>query len=69
MPAERKGRTHTVCELRMEPTNKGRSPSVIYCAEVRFMVGSDSVISVQDDGTETLHTGLRHASVKVGRSL
>jgi hypothetical protein len=67
--ADRQGQTHAVLELHLEPANPNRSPSVVYCAEVRFLLGTHAVISVQDDGTETLHKALRHAAVKMGRSL
>lgn len=60
--------THAVLELRMTPSNPHRPLSVVYCNEVRFW-GTDSVISVQDDGVETLHSGIRSASVTMGRSL
>jgi hypothetical protein len=65
---DRQGQTHAVLELHLEPANPNKSPSVIYCAEVR-LIGAAAVISVQDDGTETLHKGLRSARVKLGKSL
>lgn len=62
-----KRQTHEALELRME-WKSNRQPSVVYCAEVRFG-GGDCVISVQDDGEETMHTRVRSMSVKLGRSL
>lgn len=66
--ADRQGQTHSALELRLEPSNPSKRPSVVYCAECRFL-GSSTVISVQDDGTETMHTAVWRATVKLGKSL